>query len=124
MVRKEQKELWILPVVKILLFMYFLTALFLVGLTFLLMKMQLTEQSVNLGIIIIYVVVGFVGGFIAGKRMKTKKFFWGMILGITYFFVLVAGSFFFHKGIGMVTEKIITTMILCMASGMIGGMVS
>ena len=47
-----------------------------------------------------------------------------MFLGIAYFGVLVAGSFIFHKGMDMVTEKIITTMIMCTASGMIGGMVS
>lgn len=114
----------LLPALKILLFMYAVTGVLLVALAAMLMKFQLTENVVNMGIVVIYVVSGFVGGLLAGKRMKNRKFLWGMILGAGYFLVLTVGSVVFHKGMDMDMERFITTMVMCVASGMIGGMTS
>lgn len=114
----------LLPALKILLFMYAVTGVLLVALAAMLMKFQLTENVVNMGIVVIYVVSGFVGGLLAGKRMKNRKFLWGMILGAGYFLVLTVGSVVFHKGMDMDMERFITTMVMCVASGMIGGITS
>ncbi|MFR5700435.1 MAG: TIGR04086 family membrane protein [Eubacterium ramulus] len=43
-------------------------------LAFLLYKMELTENIVTIGIMVIYVVSGLLGGIIIGKRMKTRRF--------------------------------------------------
>ncbi len=112
-----------LPLLKILLFMYIVTGGLLLLLTVLLSKMQLSEGAVSIGIVAIYVISGFLGGLLAGKRMKSKKFLWGMVMGACYFLVLAIGSVVFHKGLDMEMTRFATTLVLCIASGMVGGMV-
>ena len=98
----------VLKVLSTLLIMYILTGVALFVLAFLLYKMELTENIVTIGITAIYVVSGLLGGIIIGKRMKTRRFLWGIIMGAAYFLVLLIGL----------------TLVMCMGAGMIGGMVS
>lgn len=111
-----------LTILKILLLMYVITGVMLLALTALLSKLQLTESAVSIGIVAIYVISGFVGGLLAGKKMKSRKFLWGMIMGAAYFLILVIGSMVFHKGLDMEASRFATTLVLCIASGMVGGM--
>lgn len=113
----------LLSVLKILLAMYIITGALLLVLTVMLSKLQLSESTVSIGIIIIYVISGFLGGLLAGRKMKNRKFIWGMLMGACYFLVIVIGSVFFHRGLDMEAGRFVTTLILCIASGMVGGMV-
>jgi len=124
MERTEKNNGLLLTVLKILLFMYIVTGVMLLILTAMLSKMQLSEGAVSIGIVVIYVVSGFLGGLLAGKKMKTRKFIWGMVMGACYFLVIVICSIVFHRGLDMETNRFITTLILCTASGMVGGMLS
>ena len=112
-----------LTLLKILLLMYIITGILLLAVTLLLSKLQLSEGAVSVAVVAIYVLSGFVGGLVAGKKMKSRKFLWGMIMGGCYFGVLVAGSVLFHQGIEMDLTRLATTLVLCIASGMVGGMV-
>ena len=69
--------------------MYIITGLGLVLLAVLLEKMQQGETFVKVGIVIVYILSGFVGGLIAGKKMKTRKFLWGILMGAAYFVILL-----------------------------------
>lgn len=113
-----------LTILKILLVMYLVTGALLLILSAMLYKMQLSESVVSVGIVVIYVISGFLGGFLSGKVMKTRRFFWGMVMGGAYFLILVLGSILFQKGINMELSRFFTTLILCTASGMVGGMAS
>lgn len=117
------KKNMLLTVLKILLLMYVITGVLLLALTLLLSKAQLGESTVSIGIVAIYVVSGFVGGLLAGRKMKNRKFFWGMVMGAGYFLLLAIGSIIFHKGLDMEAGRFATTLVLCIASGMAGGMV-
>lgn len=111
-------------VLKILLAMYILTGICLVILAALLYKFELSEGAVNIAVIVIYVLIGFAGGFLAGKILKMRKFMWGAILGAVYFLVLVLVSLILHGGLENDLLHFATTFILCVASGTAGGMVS
>lgn len=124
MEKRNIKHTPVLSILKILLFMYIVTGILLVILSALLYKMQLSESVVSAGIVVIYVISGFLGGFFAGKVMKSRKFLWGMVMGGCYFLILIAGSIAFQHGIGMELSRFFTTLILCISSGMIGGMAS
>ena len=121
---EKRVRISVLTILKILLAMYFLTGALLLVLSAMLYKMQLSENAVSVGIVLIYVLSGFFGGFLSGKVMKTRRFFWGMIMGCAYFLILILGSILFQNGINMEVTRFFTTLILCTASGMIGGMVS
>lgn len=124
MERGNIRQTWGLSVLKILLFMYIVTGILLMILAGMLYKMQLSESVVSAGVVVIYVVSGFLGGFLAGKIMKSRRFLWGMVMGGCYFLILIIGSIAFQHGIGMDIGRFFTTLILCTASGMIGGMAS
>ena len=107
---------------KVLLVMYILTGILLFVLAAVLYKMELSEAAVNISIIISYIVVGFVGGFIIGK--KSRKYLWGAVMGLLYFAVLLIVSLILKKGLDSGMQHILTTLILCTASGTVGGMLS
>ena len=110
--------------VKALLAAYIVTGLLLLLLAFLLYKLQLSESIVNIGIIAIYVISCFLGGFLEGKMMKTRKFLWGGAFGLLYFAVLAIISLAVGQGFSGSSSHFVTTLILCMAGGTLGGMVS
>lgn len=107
---------------KCLLGSYILTAVMLLLLAFLLFKMGLSESVVSMAIIAIYVISTFVGGFIAGKKLQSRKFMWGLLLGCSYFLVLAVVSVLVNQSVFELGESVLTTLILCSAGGMLGGM--
>lgn len=104
--------------------MFVLSGLLLLILALLLYKMELSESAVKIGIIVIYVISGIAGGFLMGKIMKEQKFLWGLAAGAIYFILLFLVSAVVKGGFDMEMTKVATTMILCGASGMAGGMIS
>lgn len=60
--------------VKALMLSYFLTMLMLLGLSFGLYKFDLSEKTVRIGILAVYIISTFAGGFAMGKMGKTRKF--------------------------------------------------
>lgn len=111
-----------------LLIMYLISGLLLLLLAALLYRFELSEGTVKVGIVAIYIISGFVGGFFVGKQMHDKKYLWGLLTGCTYFLLLFVLSLVFNKGTGEVVSfdavRILTTMVLCAASSMAGGMIS
>ena len=106
--------------VKALMLSYFLTMLMLLGLSFGLYKFDLSEKTVRIGILAVYIISTFAGGFAMGK---TRKFLMGFMLGMLYFLLLLAISAGIYRSVqgGM---QMMIAWILCGAGGMLGGMVS
>ena len=111
-------------VLKCMLAAYLVTAGLLLLLALMLYRFGLSEKVVSVCIILIYIVVTFLAGFIAGKRAGEKKFIWGLAMGCTYFLILTAVSLAVNKGMGDDVGNLVTVFLLCGASGMLGGMLS
>ena len=109
---------------KTLLFSYILTGALLALQAVLLYKLRLDEKSVALAIIVIYVAGTFFGGFVAGKRLKNRKFLWGLLMGTAYFVVLALVSLVVGRGHIQLGNSFLTTLVLCAGGGMLGGMLS
>lgn len=109
---------------KTLLFSYILTGALLALLAFLLYKVGLTESIVSIVIIAIYVAATFFAGFVAGKKLKNRKFLWGLLMGSAYFIVLAGISMALGEPAGQLGDSTVTTLVLCAAGGMLGGMIS
>lgn len=110
--------------IKALLASYIITGILLFILTLLLYKFDWDEQKVTAGIIVIYVVSTFVGGFILGKLKRVKKFIWGLMIGVLYFALLFLISFGVYRSFDGNGTNIITTLLLCAGGGMLGGMLA
>lgn len=117
----EQVVVWML---KSLLCAYIISGILLLLLAFLLYKLNLDEGKVAAGIIMIYVVSTFVGGFIVGKLAGVRKFLWGLTCGVLYFGLLLLVSLAVYRSLQGNGANVLTTFLLCAGGGMLGGMLS
>ncbi len=102
--------------------MFVISCMLLMILAALLFKCGLTEGQMTIAIIGVYIITTFIGGVLIGKYNKVKKYIWGLIIGLSYYVVLMIVTLVVNKGLA--DYNIVTTMILCLCSGMLGGMLS
>ena len=107
---------------KMLIVSYFITGVLLLFLALLLYKFHLSDQVVTAAIIVIYILSTFFTGFLAGKKIGHQKYLWGLCLGGIYFAVLVLVSLCIRHSFSDLSQNFLFTMFLCLASGMLGGM--
>lgn len=119
--KKNIKVIWW---IKSLLASYIVTGILLLVLTFFMYKFELNEKIVSAAIVGIYVVSTLIGGMIIGKLTKSKRYLWGMVLGILYFVLLLLITLGVYRTLNGDSVSIVTSLILCAGGGMTGGMIS
>ena len=124
MEREARKESMLIPVMVILVTMYVISGILLLLLAFLMYRMDLAEPVVNGAIIAIYIIAGFFGGFLMGKRAGVKKYLWGLLMGALYYGVLLLVGVVLHQGLNGEPVHLLSTMVLCLLSATAGGMIS
>lgn len=107
-----------------LLLAYVITTVGLMILAFLLYKFPLGESAVNVGVIVIYVLSTFTASFICGKKCKNRKFIWGLCIGTAYFVILLLLSLLMSESIVSLGSNVVTSLLICAGSGMLGGMLA
>lgn len=117
----KEKMVYIL---KGVLFSYLMTAVLLLLMAVGLYFVGMSEKMVHLLIIAVYVLSTFMAGFMLGKKIQSRKFLWGLLVGAAYFLVLVVVSLVANGTTQGLSDAFATTMILCTAGGMLGGMLS
>ena len=118
---KNQKIIWLL---KALLFSYVVTGISLLLLSVLLYKFEWNEHLVSAAIVAVYVLSTVVGGIVIGKLVRTRRFFWGLLLGNLYFILLLVITIILYRSLSGNGLNILTAWILCTGGGMTGGMIS
>ena len=119
-----QKNIKVIWWIKSLLASYIVTGILLLVLTFFMYKFELNEKIVSAAIVGIYVVSTLIGGMIIGKLTKSKRYVWGMVLGIVYFVLLLLITLGVYRTLNGDSVSIVTSLILCAGGGMTGGMIS
>ena len=119
-----QKNIKVIWWIKSLLASYIVTGILLLVLTFFMYKFELNEKIVSAAIVGIYVVSTLIGGMIIGKLTKSKRYLWGMVLGIIYFVLLLLITLGVYRTLNGDSVSIVTSLILCAGGGMTGGMMS
>lgn len=117
---KQEAPLWLIT----LLGAYIVTGLLLFLLAFLVYQFGFGAKTVDIAILIVYIIVNFWAGFFMGRQKKRKKYLAGLVIGIFYFTVLVLVSLICNHGLQDFAGNFFTTLAICAASGTIGGMVS
>ncbi len=118
---KNQKIIWLL---KALLFSYVVTGISLLLLSVLLYKFEWNEHLVSAAIVAVYVLSTVVGGIVIGKLVRTRRFFWGLLLGNLYFVLLLVITIILYRSLSGNGLNMLTAWILCTGGGMAGGMIS
>ena len=114
----------IYTVMKSLIAAYIITGILLLFTALLLYKLEPEQSLVSVGILVIYVLSSFLGGLLAGKSLRTRKFVWGLATGALYFMMLLLASWMFGGGVRSQISEVITTMVLCLSGGTLGGMLA
>ena len=70
--------------VRALIAAYILSGILLAVLSFALFKFRLPENQVNVAVCAVYVISCFFGGILAGKTMRTRRFFWELSIFCFY----------------------------------------
>ena len=110
--------------VKALMIAYIVTGILLLLLSALLFKFNLSKEYVEIGITAIYVIACGIAGYFMGKMTENKKFLWGMLTGALYFVIIVLVSMAVNRKIQSDVTELISTLVICIGSGMLGGMIS
>lgn len=118
---KNQKIIWLL---KALLFSYVVTGISLLLLSVLLYKFEWNEHLVSAAIVAVYVLSTVVGGIVIGKLVRTRRFFWGLLLGNLFFILLLVITIILYRSLSGNGLNMLTAWILCTGGGMTGGMIS
>jgi len=122
--RNEEEKTNIFVLAGNLILAYIITVIMLLILAFLLYKLQLSEKTVSICMIVIYVGATFLAGFLNGRKMKKMKYMWGVLLGLAYFLILTVISLISGRAETMFGRDFFTTLLLCSGGGMLGGMMS
>jgi len=110
--------------IKAVLISYIITAIILLILSLLLYKANIGDNIIKIGVVVTYIVSSFIGGFLAGKGITERKFLWGLICGGIYVAVILMISLMLGgQKDGNITNYL-SMILLCLGSGMLGGMVS
>jgi len=107
-----------------LLVSYLLSGILLLLLAFALYRLNLPEAQVTPAVFAIYAIACFAGGLLAGKGIRSRRFFWGLASGILYFLVLCAVSFFAGESTLPEGNRLALTLGCCIAGGIFGGILS
>ena len=111
-------------IIRTLMLSYFLSALLLLGMTFLLYKFRLDESQINIGIYGTYVLSCLTGGFLIGKAMRSKRLFWGLLIGILYFSLLFLLSALQEQRVPSDYSHLLKILGLCIGSSVAGSILS
>lgn len=122
--KKIEEGIPVLFLLKCLLFSYILTGGLLMLLALLVYRFGLSEKIVSIAIIAIYIGATFFTGFVTGKKLMSRRFLWGLVMGSAYFLVLVILSIAVNHSFKDVASNFFTVMVMCAGSGMLGGMLS
>lgn len=114
----------ILSVLKVLIVAYVITGLLLLLSAFLMFKLNLGEGQVRIFVMTIYGIATIVSGIIYGKIKGSKRLLNGAFIGLIYFLMLILVSAIINRGLEDEIHKIIISMIICVAGGSIGGIIS
>lgn len=120
-VKQNMQVMWIL---KALLACYLVTGMLLLLVAFLLYRFNLSEQMVTIGIVSTYAISTCAGGFIAGKIKRERKLLWGFVMGAIYFLLLLTISIGVYREVSQQGNNLLTTVLICLGGGMLGGMLS
>ena len=91
---------------------YIVTALLLLLISFLMLKLDLSSAVISGSINFSYIVSAFIGGFFIGKKTEQKKFIWGLLVGVFYFVILMLVSLLMNRVSPLPLGRLFTVFVI------------
>lgn len=112
----------LVALLKCLMAAYLITGALLLLVAGLLYRFSLGENVIDISIIVIYCISSLLAGLFFSKGASSRRFIWGMMAGAAYFVIICAVSVAVEPDFVPVSNSCITTLMICLGSGMLGGM--
>lgn len=109
---------------KVLLVACIVTGLLLTLLSFIMFKSNVSNGILLGGIIVIYILSSFIGGFLFGKGATKRRFVWGMGFGLIYGILILMFSLVSNPLAEVDFMRGLVSILVCSVSGMIGAILS
>ena len=103
---------------------YVITGIVLLLLAFSMYRFNPTGELLRIGIVFAYLFSSFIGGLLTGRKVKEKRFLWGILAGFIYFMVVFLVSLLLGREVFGELGTMLTVFIMCVLGGMLGGMIS
>lgn len=113
----------VIPVLKVLLLEYVVSALLLLIVALCMYKAGLAQNVAKILVLGVYFIANFVGGLIIGKAQKNKRLIWGVIMGAAYLAVLLLVSVLTEGNVNG-NNGVLAVSVCCILAGSIGGIMS
>lgn len=107
-----------------LLLSYFVSTICILLLAFLLYRFHISIKVIDIGVVLLYIISNFAGGYLCGIKLNRRKYLGGLLVGILYFVVLVLLSLIINQSLTGIHVSLLSCFLLCSASGMMGGCIS
>ncbi len=104
--------------------MFILSAVLLAVMSAFIWKTEAGAGAVSGCVIAVYIISNFIGGFVAGKKAGQHKFLWGIAVSIMYFAIIVLAGIWIMGNKPGVNQEVVTGALICIVSGMFGGMLA
>ena len=102
--------------------MYIISALVLCIASAIIWKTKASVGAVSLSVVLAYILSNFIGGFHTGKKAQKHRFLWGMAVSAIYFVIIVLIGVWFMDSKVSVNTHLVGNALICIVSGMFGGM--
>lgn len=112
----------LVALLKCLMAAYLITGVLLLLVAGLLYKFSPGENVIDISIIVIYCISSLLAGLFFSKGASSRRFLWGMMAGAAYFVIICAVSVVADPDFVPVSNSCITTLLICLGSGTLGGM--
>ena len=114
----------VMLLIKSVLVSFVVSAILLLITSALMLSTNLSATVVSVLVIVTYIIANFLSGFIMGKGMEHRKFIWGLVSGLVYFFIIFLLSLIIMSTKNFSLVATVRTLLICALSGMVGGMLS
>lgn len=111
----------IVNMLKAILIGYILTILFVLLLSFIVYKFDLSNSQINIARIIIIILSTVVMGLLVGKSIRKTKWMYGAVAGVIYFIIFVIASIIINKNSG-ISADVVSLFFMCVGGSTLGGM--
>lgn len=101
---------------------YALTGILLVLVAFILCQTKASVEHMGGILLLIYVIAAFVGGMIFAAQNKSRHYLMGGFFGFLYFLFIYGISAIWNRSLFGMFPTILTTLLVCVMAGMLGGM--
>lgn len=111
-------------VIKAIILSFLITAILILIFAFIMFKFNISENVIALGVTFIYIISCGFGGFYVGKTIGERKFMWGLLVGASYLVVLFVVSAIVGGDKSLLSENVLSLVLLCLGGGTLGGMLA